>query len=266
MLRQVTTEDGVEIAYGDFGPRRGAAIVLCHGLCASGRQFQWDADYFAGRGCRVLVPDLRAHGRSGAPEALVPAAFTIARLASDMLAMLDDADVEAVDWVGNSLGGIVALELLAQAGQRLRSLATFGTAYRLALPAFVPAIFPLIYGLFGRGIVSGVTARATTDDLCGRTLVAEMLRDFDPLAGRAVAANVRRYDLIAPARAYDGPILMIRGGRDRAVNAALGSTLRAMDGRSNFTRVDLKRAAHCANLDTPHEVRSTLTRFWRQAA
>jgi pimeloyl-ACP methyl ester carboxylesterase len=266
MFRQVTTEDGVEIAYGDFGPRQGTAIVLCHGLCASGRQFESDAHYFAGLGHRVLVPDLRAHGRSGAPGALVPEAFTISLLAGDMLAMLDDADIEMADWVGNSLGGIVALELLARAGRRVRSLATFGTSYRLALPAFVPAIFPLIYGVFGRGIVSGVTARATTDNAGGRELVREMLAAFDPQAGQAVAANVRRYDLIDNALRYGGPILMIRGGRDRAVNAALGSTLRAMAGRDNFRRVDLRQAAHCANLDVPGEVRQTLVEFWREAA
>ncbi len=264
--RTLTTTDGVTIAYGDYGPADGRAIVLCHGLCASGRQFESDAVYFGALGYRVLVPDLRGHGHSGAPAGLAPEAFTIDRLASDMLAMLDHAEAEAVDWVGNSLGGIVALSMLELAASRVRSLATFGTSYRLALPSFVPQIFPLIYGLFGRGIVSGLTARATTDDDCGRQLVAEMLRAFDPEAGRAVAANVRRYDLIDNALHYPGPILMIRGGRDRAVNVALGRTLRAMQGRDNFQRVDLKGAAHCANLDVPREVRSTLIDFWRKAA
>ena len=202
MLRDVTTEDGISIAYGDYGPTHGPAVVLCHGLAASGRQFRSDADYFARRGYRVLVPDLRGHGASGAPPALVPEAFTLGRLAADMLAVLDHAGAATVDWVGNSHGGIVALELLARAGERLRSLTTFGTSYRLALPSFVAQIFPLIYGLFGRGIVSGVTANVTTDSVCGRTLVAEMLKAFDPYAGRAVASNVRRYDLIASALSY----------------------------------------------------------------
>jgi len=266
MLRNVMTDDGIEIAYGDFGPRSGEPVVLCHGLCASGRQFQSDANYFAGLGYRVLVPDLRGHGHSGAPTGLAAEGFTIPRLAIDMMAMLDDAKVETVNWVGNSLGGIVALSMVESAASRFRSLATFGTSYRLALPSFVPFAFPLIYKLFGRGIVSGVTARMTTDDVCGRTLVAQMLKDFDPHAGRAVAQNVRRYDLIDNALNYGGPILMIRGGRDRAVNAALGKTLRAMQGRDNFTRVDVKTAAHCANLDAPHEVRQTLVDFWRKAA
>lgn len=266
MLRNVITDDGVEIAYGDLGPPEGTPIVLCHGLCASGRQFAADGRFFADLGYRVLVPDLRGHGRSGAPAGLAGRDFTIERMAFDMLAMLDDAQVGAVDWVGNSLGGIVALAMVERATERFRTLATFGTSYRLALPSFVPQIFPLIYKLFGRGIVSGVTARVTTDNICGRTLVAEMLAAFDPHAGRAVAENVRRYDLIDNALGFDKPILMIRGGRDRAVNAALGRTLKAMEGRANFTRVDLKGAAHCANLDVPDEVRSTLVDFWRKAA
>ena len=220
MLRSVTTDDGIAIAYGEYGSPTGEAVVLCHGLCASGRQFEADARFFAGLGYRVLVPDLRAHGRSGKPDGLAAADFTIPRLAADMVAMLDDAGVATVNWVGNSLGGIV----------------------------------------------SGVTAQLTTDNVCGRTLVAEMLADFDPHAGQAVASNVRRYDLIDNALSFEGPILMIRGGRDRAVNAALGKTLRAMQGRDNFTRVDVKTAAHCANLDAPEEVRQTLVDFWRKAA
>ncbi|MDR3470317.1 MAG: alpha/beta hydrolase [Devosia sp.] len=266
MLHNVVTDDGVSIAYGDFGPRDGEPVVLCHGLCANGRQFQSDAGYFANLGYRVLVPDLRGHGRSGAPEGLAADGFTIARLAQDMVSVLDDAGAGAVNWVGNSLGGIVALAMVEARADRFRSLATFGTSYRLALPPFVPRIFPLIYRLFGRGIVSGVTARITTDDVSGRTLVAEMLKAFDPHAGQAVAANVRRYDLIDNALGFPGPILMIRGGRDRAVNAALGRTLKAMEGRQNFTRVDVKTAAHCANLDAPQEVRQTLVEFWQKAA
>ena len=262
MLHSLTTNDGIEIAYGDFGPSDGPPVVLCHGLAASGRQFEADAAFFAGLGYRVLVPDVRGHGRSGAPIGLLAADFSIERLAADMIAMLDDAGVAVVDWVGNSLGGIIALCMAGEVPHRLRTLATFGTAYSLSLPALVPPLFPLIYRLFGRGIVSGLTARVTTDNLSARVLVAEMLAAFDAHAGQAVAENVRRYNLIEAALAFTGPILMIRGGRDRAVNLALKPTLAAMSGRPNFSRVDLKAAAHCANLDVPEEVRGVLLDFW----
>jgi pimeloyl-ACP methyl ester carboxylesterase len=266
MLRTILTDDGVTIAYHDLGPRRGRPVALCHGLAANSRQFKADAAHFAGRGFRVVVPDLRGHGRSGRPQDLDPAHYTIRRMADDMVAVLDDAGIAGINWAGNSLGGIVALDMVGRVPERFASLVTFGTAYSLNLPPLVSPIFPLIYRLFGKGIVSGVTARATTDEPGGRRLVAEMLKAFDPHVGQAVAENVRRYDLIAAALSYRGPMLMIRGGRDRGINAALGPTLRAMEGRANFRRHDLREAAHCANLDLPEVVREVLAQFWQQTA
>jgi pimeloyl-ACP methyl ester carboxylesterase len=127
MQRSFLADDGVRIAYGDSGPGGGPAIVLCHGICAGARQFEADAGYFSGHGHRVLVPDLRGHGGSGPPGGTA-ADFSVARLAADMLAMLDDACAKEVHWVGNSLGGIVGLAMLAQRPGSFASLATFGTA------------------------------------------------------------------------------------------------------------------------------------------
>jgi pimeloyl-ACP methyl ester carboxylesterase len=62
VLHRIARTDGLDIAYREFGAPDGAAVVLCHGLCASGRQFEADARHFAGLGYRVLVPDLRGHG------------------------------------------------------------------------------------------------------------------------------------------------------------------------------------------------------------
>lgn len=266
MRKIVTRPDGTDISYHDIGPRRGPAVVLCHGLAAQGRQFRADAEWFAARGFRVIVPDLRGHGLSGRPAVITAGHFTIPVMADDLIGVLDHAGLDAVHWVGNSLGGILALDMIGRVPGRFASLATFGTVYSLALPPMVAPAFPLIYRLFGRGIVSGVTARATTDSVDGRALVGEMLGAFDPQVGQAIAANVRRYDLIAAALGYRGEILLIRGGRDRAVNAALRPTLAAMRGRANFTRVDLRGAAHCANLDLPDTVRAVLEDFWLNRA
>ena len=60
-------------------------------------------------------------------------------------------------------------------------------------------------------------------------------------------------------------MLLIRGGRDRAVNLGLGSTFAAMAGHRDFQRIDLPQGGHCANLDAPAEVRAALDAFWRRA-
>lgn len=262
-MRQILTDDGVPIVYGDFGPRNATPVVLCHGLAAAGEQLEADARYFAGLGYRVLVPDLRGHGTSGKPVPLSTEGFSIPRMADDLLAVLDDVAVGPVHWVGNSLGGILALQLLAQHEARIKTLATFGTAYRLSLPRWGARFIPLGYALLGPRLIAGMTAWGTTRNPAARPVIEKLVAQFDPEVGRFVAENLASYDLIANARAAKLPILMLRGGRDFQVNAALGPTLAAMRDRPNFTLVEVPGGGHCANLDAADVLRAELVRFWK---
>lgn len=265
-MPELTTDDGVTIVYDDLGPRDGVPLVLCHGLAAAGEQLTADASYFAGLGYRVLVPDLRGHGRSGKPVPLSAAGFSIVRMADDLVAMLDHAGVGPVHWVGNSLGGIVALQLLPLHAARFRTLATFGTAYRLSLPRWGAQLIPLGHALFGPRLIAGMTAWATTRSPAARPMIEKLVAQFDPLVGRLVVENLSRYDLIANATAATLPVLMLRGGRDAQVNAALGPTLSAMQGRRNFSLVEIREGGHCANLDATEMLRAELMTFWQRSS
>lgn len=261
-MPELKTDDGVSIVYDDLGPRDGVPVVLCHGLAAAGEQLAADADHFAGLGYRVLLPDLRGHGRSGKPALLWAEGFSIPRMADDLVAMLDHAGIGPVHWVGNSLGGILALQLLARHAARFRTLATFGTAYRLRLPGWGAGVIPLGYALLGRSLTARLTARATTRNAAARPVIEKLITQFDPRVGRCLAQNLTDYDLIANALGATLPILMLRGGRDAQVNAALGPTLAAMQGRPNFTLVEVPEGGHCANLDATQVWRAELLRFW----
>lgn len=259
------TSDGVPIFYDDLGPRDGTPVVLCHGLAAAGEQLAADAAFFAARGHRVLLPDLRGHGRSGRPASLTREAFAIERMAADLVQMLDHAAVGPVHWVGNSLGGVVALEMLGDDEARFATLATFGTAYSLDLPRWTGGLIPLSYGLLGPGLTASLTSAATTRNKAARPVIVKLVRAFDPGVGKLVAGNLARYDLIGNAVAARLPILLLRGGRDRPVNRALGPTLAAMSGRPNFTLVELPEAGHCANLDATDAWRQALLEFWAES-
>lgn len=265
-MPQVLTDDGVTIVYDDLGPRDGVPIVLCHSFTGAGEQLAADAAFFAGRGNRVLVPDVRGHGRSGKPSSMTVESFSIARMADDLVAMLDHAGVGPVHWVGNSLGGIMALQLLAKHEARLQTLATFGTPYSLSLPRWGARTIPWSYALFGTRRYALMAARAMTWNAAGRALIAGIVERFDPEVGRLAAYGVARYDLIANALAAKLPILMLRGGRDPQVNVMLGPTLRAMRRRPNFTLVEVPGGGHCANLDATEQLRTELLRFWERAA
>lgn len=264
-MPEVVVTDGVRIFYEDVGPRDGVPVVLCHGLAAAGEQLAADAEYFAGLGYRVLVPDLRGHGRSGKPAAMRLDDFSIARMADDMVAMLDQAGVGPVHWVGNSLGGILALQLLPREEHRFRTLATFGTAYALSLPRLAARLLPVGYAVLGGKRLSWITGWMTTRNAAARPVIRKLVTQFDPQVGRLIAHHLASYDLVAHAAAANVPMLLLRGGRDGPVNRALGSSLAAMQGRANFTLVELPEGGHCANLDATEAWRVALLRFWERA-
>lgn len=254
--------DGTALSYRDFGPRDGTPIVLCHGLAAGGSQFDADAAHFAALGYRVLVPDLRGHGQSGAPATGDPGGFSIPTLADDMSALLDHAGAAEVHWVGNSLGGIVALDLVGRRPERFKSLTLFGTAFALNLPALVAPVFPLLYGVLGADLLARITAFNTTRYAPARPVIAAMARAFDPRIGAAITTQIRRYDLLDNALGYAGPLQVLVGGRDTAVNLALRPALKRIGRRPNWTVIDLPEAGHCANLDATAAWRTALLNFW----
>lgn len=256
--RRTTTGDGVDLVWFDYGQPDGPAMMIVHGMGAGSDQFDADARFFAAKGFRVIVPDLRGHCRSGkGPEA----GYTIERMARDLLDIMADAGCETVDYVGNSLGGILALFLTRDHAHRFRTLTMFGTAPALDLPGLTPSLLPLTYRLMGRRAVGWLTARGTTPSKEGRAIIGPLVRDFDPGVALAVGRAVRRYDLTANALGFGGPFLIIRGSDDRAVNRALDPKLEALAQKPNVTIIRLERAGHCVNLDQPEAFRQAVLDF-----
>ena len=63
-MSTITTPDGVEIFYKDWGPRTAQPIMFHHGWPLSSDD--WDAPmlFFLAQGFRVIAHDRRGHGRS----------------------------------------------------------------------------------------------------------------------------------------------------------------------------------------------------------
>ena len=114
------TSDGVEINYETWGDDSAPAVVLLHGFTASLRMWRYQADALA-RDYRVIAPDLRGHGRSGAPEDL--ARYSIKRYADDLRELLAASGAELCALVGCSFGGMIALQFATTWPDRLACLA-----------------------------------------------------------------------------------------------------------------------------------------------
>lgn len=96
-------------------------VVLCvHGLTRQGRDFDTLARALSLH-ARVICPDVAGRGRSD--WLADPQDYHIAHYAADMLALLahvhHSAPMQTLDWVGTSMGGLIAMALLGQTGLEL---------------------------------------------------------------------------------------------------------------------------------------------------
>jgi non-heme chloroperoxidase len=122
----VTTKDGVEIFYKDWG--KGQPIVFSHGWPLSADD--WDAQlmFFLGKGFRVVAHDRRGHGRS----TQVADGHDMDHYADDLAAVVAHLDLRDAIHVGHSTGGGEVVHYLARHGE--------GRAVKAAIVSAVPPL------------------------------------------------------------------------------------------------------------------------------
>ena len=107
--------EGIDLFYRDIGS--GPPLILLHGFTMTG-EVAW-GDYFdtLGASYRLIVPDLRGHGRSTNPSGV----FTHEQAANDVFALLDGLGIDQYSAIGHSSGAFTLLHMAAAQPSRLRA-------------------------------------------------------------------------------------------------------------------------------------------------
>ena len=127
----VTTKNGTNIFYKDWGPKSAQPIVFHHGWPLSADD--WDAQmlFFLGQGYRVVAHDRRGHGRSSQ----VSDGHDMDHYAADASAVAEHLDLKDAVHIGHSTGG----------GEVARYVARYGQPQgRVAKAVLVSAVPPLM--------------------------------------------------------------------------------------------------------------------------
>lgn len=109
----VTTKDGVDIYYKDWGPRDAQPIHFHHGWPLSADDWDNQMLFFLGEGYRVIAHDRRGHGRS----AQVSEGHDMDHYAADASAVAEHLDLRNAIHVGHSTGGGQVARYVVQFGQ-----------------------------------------------------------------------------------------------------------------------------------------------------
>ena len=107
----ITTQDGTEIFYKDWGPRNAQPIVFHHGWPLSADDWDNQLMFFLGEGYRVIAHDRRGHGRSTQTDT----GNDMDTYAQDVTALVRALDLSSAIHVGHSTGGGEATHYVAGA-------------------------------------------------------------------------------------------------------------------------------------------------------
>lgn len=265
-----TSSDGLTLYARDYPPASepGRTTLVClHGLTRNSRDFESLAPWLAGRGHRVLVPEMRGRGRSDRdPE---PKNYAPPVYAGDVIALLDHAGVERAIFIGTSMGGIITMIVAAMAPERVA-----GAILNDIGPEVDPRGVERIASYVGVGetiegwddalaYVRRINADAFPDygDEDWATFARRTFRDeggiprfdYDPAIRSAVADG-------GPAPAADPwpgfsrfaagmPLLVLRGSRSDILSSETAERMKASG--DSLELVEIEGIGHAPTLDEP---------------
>jgi len=125
----ITTRDGVQLYYKDWGPRNGPVVTFSHGWPLNSDSWESQMIFLADNGYRVVAHDRRGHGRSSQPWE----GNDMDHYADDLAAVIEALNLRDVTLVGFSTGG----------GEVARYIGRHGTG-RVKKAVLVGAVTPLM--------------------------------------------------------------------------------------------------------------------------
>jgi len=228
-LRQVEL-DGRAVRYRVTGD--GTDLVLLHGLGGSWRWWSPLVGQLAER-FRLHLVELPRLGRLRAGG-----------MSQWLGRLLDAADLEQVDIVGHSLGGLVAAELSAARPDRVRRLVLVASAGVPCGRGLLGRALPLVEELYD------VRAQLPR-------IVADALRT-GPVSLVHGVAYVWERDVRAELHTIEAPTLLVWGERDRLVPARVAEEWQRLVPRSRLVRLP---GGHVPMWEAPQELAACVLAF-----
>ena len=243
---------------------RGPAIILLHGFCGSSKYWSSLTPLLSEQ-YRVIVPDLRGHGKSDAPVG----AYTIEQMADDILDLANTLELSKFVLLGHSLGGYITLSFAQRYADRLHGFGLIhstgypdteegkqkrvATVQSLQAGGIVPMVDKLIPKLF---------ATSHIDEHVKQVSKAKEIGYLTPPQGAAGAALAMRErpDRTAVLAATALPLLLIAGEQDGIVTSDKTFTVNG----PNVTQVTLTDVGHMSMMESPERLADAVASYMHQ--
>ena len=257
----VIQSNGCPINVETEGRADAPVLMMCNSLGTDLHMWDPQAPAFA-KEFRLVRYDRRGHGKSGVP----PGPYSMERFGRDVLAILDDLNIEKTHWCGLSMGGMIGQWLGANAPERFGKMVLANTACYYPDPTnWLNRIKAVKEG----GVAS------VADIVIAAWLTADF-REREP----QITANLKAMMIATPAQGYiaccealstldqrellpriKSPTLVIAGRHDMSTPVAAGEFIRSHIPGASMTLLD---AAHISNVEQPHAFTDAVVGFLTQ--
>jgi len=259
-MRQIRSDDA-DICYEVTG--QGPPVVLLHAFPANHELWQ-PASWALTTRYRLIVPDLRGHGESGAGEG--PATMT--KHAADVAHILDQEDVGRAVFAGVSIGGYVLFEFWRKFRGRVAALILCNTKAQADTPEGRAGRLQAATDVMERGTepffesmlpkLFGKTTLAMRPDLVDGAL--RLMRKMSPEDVASVQRGMAgRPDSLETLKTITVPTLILTGDEDAMTGVREAELMKNNISGSRIKVVT--KAGHYSPWEQPEEVGRIVRRF-----
>ena len=123
-MSYITTKDGTQIYYKDWGPKDGQVVTFSHGWPLSADNWENQMFFLASHGYRCVAHDRRGHGRSGQPWD----GNEMDTYSDDLAQLFEHLNLHGAMMVGHSTGGGEVARYIGRHGSKRVSKAVLVSA------------------------------------------------------------------------------------------------------------------------------------------
>ncbi len=258
---------GIKVYYEVWG-RGGTPMVFLHPWSTNGYIWYQQIFHF-GRANTCVTMDLRGHGRSDKP----PGGYSIQEHASDAAAVMDAAGLQKAVVIGNSIGGMIAMQTCLDRPDRVSGIViqSSGTAMSAGLPQEVMAAMMRDRdGTFSQLLEGALSARSKRErpELL-ESLKTQFLMEsnwprhvFD--SAMKDPNGVFNWDIRGRLKEIRQPALVLAGEEDNATPVAANKFL--ADNIPGAKLSVVKEVGHFYQLERPRDFNAAVDEFIKTLA
>jgi poly(A) polymerase len=243
-------------------PGSGLPVILMHGYPLD-HTIWHNLLPLLDKDAHLILPDLRGHGASQAPEGT----YTIEQMAEDIAGLMDFLRLRKAILVGHSLGGYVALSFAGKYSQKTRGLGLVASRTNADTPAQKTSRQEVMADIQKNGmqpVADAMSVKLVAEARFSPGLHALIMKMEPAGAIGALAAMAERRDTSGVLAGLNAPILVVAGSADVLIPVEISRTISGQS--KNITYVELEGVGHMPMLESPVRTAEAITKLIRDCS